>query len=93
MKKSFIYIAALTLIAACNKVESPVVSQESDILIAQIEQETSTKTYMDAHNNIRWSEGDQVVAFMKSSLGLKYQVSEESVGKTSARFVKQATGN
>jgi uncharacterized protein (TIGR02145 family) len=30
---------------------------------------------------------------MKSSLGLKYQVSEESVGKTSARFVKQATGN
>ncbi|MBO5814748.1 MAG: Ig-like domain-containing protein [Bacteroidales bacterium] len=93
MKKSFIYIAALTLIAACNKVESPVVSQESDIIIAQIEQETSTKTYMDAHNNIRWSEGDQVVAFMKSSLGLKYQVSEESVGKTSARFVKQATGN
>ena len=93
MKKSFIYIAALTLIAACNKVESPVPVQDSDILIAQIEQETSTKTYMDAHNNIRWSEGDQVVAFMKSSLGLKYQVSEESVGKTSARFVKQATGN
>ena len=93
MKKSLIYIAALTLIAACNKVESPVPSQDTDILIAQIEQETSTKTYMDAHNNIRWSEGDQVVAFMKSSLGLKYQVSEESVGKTSARFVKQATGN
>ena len=93
MKKSFIYIAALTLIAACNKVESPVPVQDTDILIAQIEQETATKTYMDAHNNIRWSEGDQVVAFMKSSLGLKYQVSEESVGKTSARFVKQATGN
>lgn len=93
MKKSFIYLAALTLIAACNKVESPVPVQDTDILIAQIEQETSTKTYMDAHNNIRWSEGDQVVAFMKSSLGLKYQVSEESVGKTSARFVKQATGN
>ena len=93
MKKSFIYIAALTLIAACNKVESPVPVQDTDILIAQIEQETSTKTYMDAHNNIRWSEGDQVVAFMKSSLGLKYQVSEESVGRTSARFVKQATGN
>ena len=93
MKKSFIYIAALALIAACNKPESPVPSQESNIITAQIEQEISTKTYMDAHNNIRWSEGDQVVAFMKSSLGLKYQVSEESVGKTSARFVKQATGN
>ena len=93
MKKSLIYIAALTLIAACNKVESPVPVQDTDFLIAQIEQETATKTYMDAHNNIRWSEGDQVVAFMKSSLGLKYQVSEESVGKTSERFVKQATGN
>ena len=93
MKKSLIYIAALTLLAACNKVESPVPVQDTDILIAQIEQETSTKTYMDAHNNIRWSEGDQVVAFMKSSLGLKYQVSEESVGKTSARFVKKSTGN
>ena len=93
MKKSLIYIAALTLIAACNKVESPVPVQDTDFLIAQIEQETATKTYMDDHNNIRWSEGDQVVAFMKSSLGLKYQVSEESVGKTSERFVKQATGN
>lgn len=93
MKKSFIYIASLTLIAACNKVESPVPVQDTDILIAQIEQETSTRTYMDAHNNIRWSEGDQVVAFMKSSLGLKYQVSEESVGRISARFVKQAIGN
>ena len=44
MKKSFIYIAALTLIAACNKVESPVPVQDTDILIAQIEQETATKT-------------------------------------------------
>ena len=93
MKKSLTYIAALALIAACNKVDSPVPSPDSDILIAQIEQETATKTYMDAHNNIRWSEGDQVVAFRKSSLGLKYQVSEESVGKTYARFVKQEAGN
>ena len=88
MKKSFIYLAALTLIAACNKVESPVVSQESDIITAQIEQETSTKTYMDAHNNIRWSEGDQIVGFMKSSLGLKYRILSSSVGKTSASFEK-----
>ena len=95
MKKSFIYIAALTLIAACNKAESPVVSQESDIITAQIEQETSTKTYMDAHNNIRWSEGDQIVGFMKSSLGLKYRILSSSVGKTSASFenVSGSNGN
>ena len=95
MKKSFIYLAALTLIAACNKAESPVVSQKSDIITAQIEQETSTKTYMDAHNNIRWSEGDQIVGFMKSSLGLKYRILSSSVGKTSASFenVSGSNGN
>ena len=95
MKKSLIYIAALTLIAACNKVESPVPVQDTDILIAQIEQETSTKTYMDAHNNIRWSEGDQIVGFMKSSLGLKYRILSSSVGKTSASFenVSGSNGN
>ena len=86
MKKSFIYLAALSLIAACNKVESPVPVQDSDILIAQIEQETSTKTYMDAHNNIRWSEGDQITGFMRSTLGVRYQVNPSSVGETSAIF-------
>ena len=95
MKKYFIYIAALTLIAACNKAESPVVSQDSDIITVQIEQETSTKTYMDAHNNIRWSEGDQIVGFMKSSLGLKYRILSSSVGKTTASFenVSGSNGN
>ena len=93
MKKSLIYIAALTLIAACNKVETPVPSQDTDVITAQIEQETSTKTYMDAHNNIRWSEGDQIVGFMKSSLGLKYRILSSSVGKTSAFFEKVSGGN
>ena len=95
MKKSFIYIAALALIAACNKAESPVPSQGSDVITAQIEQETATKTYMDAHNNIRWSEGDQIVGFMKSSLGLKYRILSSSVGKTSASFenISGSNGN
>ena len=93
MKKSLIYIVALTLIAACNKAETPVPSQDTDILIAQIEQETATKTYMDASNNIRWSEGDQIVGFMKSSLGLKYRILSSSVGKTSAFFEKVSGGN
>ena len=93
MKKPFIYITALALIAACNKVESPSPSQDSEIITAQIEQEPATKTYMDAHNNIRWSEGDQIVGFMKSSLGLKYQVLPSSVGKTSALFEKISGNN
>ena len=95
MKKSFIYIAALALIAACNKAESLVPSQGSDVITAQIEQETATRTYMDAHNNIRWSEGDQIVGFMKSSLGLKYRILSSSVGKTSASFenISGSNGN
>ena len=95
MKKSFIYIAALTLIAACNKPESPVPSQDSEIITAQIEQETATKTYMDANNNIRWSEGDQVIAFMKSSYGHKYQLISSFTGKTYADFslVSTSSGN
>ena len=48
---------------------------------------------MDANNNIRWSENDQVAAFMRSSVGVKYQVAEESVGKTSALFIKKANGS
>ena len=93
MKKSFIYIAALTLIAACNKVESPAPSQGTDIITAQIEQVAATKTYMDANNNIRWSEGDHVVAFMKSSYGHKYQLISSFAGKTYADFSIVSSGN
>ena len=45
---------------------------------------------MDDSNNILWSEGDQIVAFMQTSLSLKYQVSASSAGKASARFEEVA---
>ena len=50
---------------------------------------------MDAQNNIRWSEGDQVVAFMKSSYGHKYQLISSFAGKTYADFslVSSGSGN
>lgn len=94
MRKSFLYIAAITIFAACNKPETPVPA--SDTITARIEQESApTKTYMDANNNVRWSEGDQIVGFMKTSLGLKYQVLPSSVGKTWASFenVSGSNGN
>ena len=61
------------------------------LLTATIEDVSATKTYLDADNNIRWSEGDQVIAFMKSSLGLKYQVLPSGVGETSASFEEVPT--
>ena len=94
MRKSFLYIAAITIFAACNKPETPVPA--SDTITARIEQESApTKTDMDANNNVRWSEGDQIVGFMKSSLGLKYQILPSSVGKTWASFenVSGSNGN
>ena len=81
---SILLLAALTL-AACQKNETPALV--ADTITAQIEQEAApTKTYMDANNNIRWSEGDQVVAFMKSSYGHKYQLKSGFAGKVYADF-------
>lgn len=93
MKKSVIILAAALTIAACNKTETTVPTADHNTLYAHIEQETATKTYMDASNNIRWSSGDQIVGFMKSSLGLKYQILSSSVGKTSASFENISSSN
>ena len=87
MNKSFLFLlaAAMTL-AACQKTEISAPSTEGATLSATIEDVASTKTYMDANNNICWSEGDQVVAFMKSSYGHKYQLKSGFAGKTYADF-------
>ena len=91
MKKA-IFLAAVTIFAACNKLETPVPT--SDTITALIEQETdATKTYMDASNNIRWSEGDQIIAFRKSSYGHKYQVKSSFIGETYADFSKVSSSN
>ena len=84
--------AALTALVACQKNEVAAPAADS-VLYATIEETDATKTYMDSNNNIRWSEGDQIVGFMKSSLGLKYRILSSSVGKTSAFFEKISGGN
>lgn len=53
---------------------------------ATIENDGLTKTSLDEHNNIRWSANDQIVIFKKTTLGSKYQVKDEFVGKTSGSF-------
>lgn len=93
MKKHI--LSALAVCAAllgCQKGEISEPLSSGDDLHAIIEDEPVARTVMDDNNNIRWSENDQIIAFLKTSLGLKYQVAEESVGKTSARFVKKANG-
>ena len=61
---------------------------EDEDLYATIGGNSSSKTVMDENRNIRWSEGDQIVAFMKNSQGLKYQLNDSFAGETSGRFSK-----
>lgn len=94
MKKNI--LSAFAICAAlfgCQKNEiSETISSGGD-LYATIEDKTSTKTVMDENNNIRWSEGDQIMAFMKTSLGLKYQLKPSYAGKTSGYFSKVSSGS
>lgn len=88
MRKLFIHIAALALIASCNKVESPVSSPDpSDIVYATIEYAADTKTSLDGEKVV-WTSGDEIVAFMGKTLRRKYVVSSETVGTNEGSFVR-----
>ena len=82
MKKNI--LSALAICAAllgCQKNEISETRTSGVELHATIEDDV-----MDENNNIRWSEGDQIIAFMKSSYGHKYKLISSFVGKTYADF-------
>lgn len=86
MRKTLITImAAIAALASCQKNEITEL-QERSVITAHMEQVDATRTMMDEDNNIRWSEGDQIVAFLKTSLGRRYQVQSSYVGETFAAF-------
>ena len=94
MKKKI--LSALAICAAllgCQKNEISEPSFSGVDLHATIEDDASTKTVMDENNNIRWSEGDQIIAFMKSSYGHKYQIKSSFIGETYADFSKVSSSN
>ena len=88
IRKKILFTAFICSLLASCQVNEIIEQRDIDEIYARIECDVETKTNMDADNNIRWSEGDQVVAFLKSSLGLKYQIESNYVGKTSGRFSK-----
>ena len=89
MKKSLISILALLMMMSCQIHElTPEYTPATDDLYASIESVNATKTVMDENNNILWSEGDQLVAFMKTTLGVKYQIKEQFVGTSTGGFSK-----
>ena len=87
MKKLLLQIITLVLAVSCQVTElTPVRDMTDDCLYGTMESMNATKTSMDENNNILWSEGDQLVAFMKTTLGRKYQIQEEYVGSTTGGF-------
>ena len=93
MKRIILSVLTMSaLLCGCQKDHVSELAQGRGTIQATIEEISSTRTVMDENNNIRWSEGDQIVGFMKSTLGVKYQVTAASVGKTSASFEEVSSG-
>ena len=92
MKKQLLgLMTILTVFGACQKNE--VTSLSEDVTIhATIEDKDATRTVMDESNNVLWSENDQIIAFMKSSFGHKYQVKPSFIGKSYAEFSMISSG-
>lgn len=91
MKKIlFNLLVTLSIAAACQKNVSVVLIDHSESLVGKMEAVQSTKTSMDENNNVLWSDGDQIAAFLRTSLGAKYQVTPSSSGKTAAVFTKES---
>lgn len=93
MKRIILSVLTMSaLLCGCQKDHVSELAQGRGTIQATIEEISSTRTVMDEDNNIRWSEGDQIVGFMRSTLGVKYQVTAASVGKTSASFEEVSSG-
>ena len=89
MKKALFLLLAALCFAACLKDELlPEFLSDSNDLYASIESLGTTKTSMDEYNNVLWSENDQLIAFMETTLGIKYQIKEQYVGTTTGGFSK-----
>lgn len=87
MKRWILSVLAVILLVSCQVSEMPEVCAPDGIdIYASIEQTDGTKTSMDGYNNVLWSSGDQLVAFMKTTLGLRYQIKDQYVGTTAGGF-------
>ena len=95
MKKIFVFgLLATLVITGCqteleveNNDEQKEIAQElSKVFTAVVDDDFSgdTKTSMDDSGNVLWKSGDQVSIFAASTVNEQYQVTDASVGKTSA---------
>ena len=93
MKRIILAISAALSIAACQKPVPAELSEEAATLSAKIEQSVQSKTELDENNNILWSENDQIIGYIRSSYGYRYQVKPEFAGKPYADFSKVSSAS
>lgn len=87
MKKELFYVLVSILFFSCqDKGLDRVVADNN--LYATVESVDATRTSMDQNNNVLWMEGDQLVAFMGTTLGARYEIKEEYVGMNTGAFRK-----
>ena len=89
MRKLFCLTLALLGLAACQEKELVLGSHPCDAdIYASMEAMDATRTSMDQYNDVLWSDSDQIAAFLKTTLGLKYQIKEQYVGTRFGGFSK-----
>ena len=87
MKKTLFLLFALIGIAACRDKElEEVLPLDKGTLYASMESIGATRTSMDQDNNVIWSEEDEIVAFLNTTLSARYQIKEQYVGTTFGGF-------
>lgn len=86
--KRFAYtlLAVIFTLTACQKIETPATAEQNVVLSATIEHNLQTKTSIGNSNNVVWSSGDQIIAFMKTSTGNQFQVLSSFAGGSHAEF-------
>lgn len=87
MNRTIIYSLAILALAGCQMEEPEFITKNSKHFTATIEDSrlgNGTKTSLDEQGNVRWKQGDQVSIFAGSTVNERYQVSDDSDGKTTA---------
>ena len=91
MRKLLFLGLAVIGFAACQEKELVLGSHSCDAdIYASMEAMGATRTSMDQYNDVLWSDSDQIAAFLKTTLGLKYQIKEQYVGTRFGGFSKVA---
>ena len=93
MKKITLSLTMAALaIASCQKPETDITVSEKESFKASVESFTTpTKTSMTEEKTVVWSEDDRLAIFQGSALADEFEISDASVGKSSATFTKVTT--